>query len=171
MTFVHRTWRLGLVAGLLLAIAAIGPAFAATAGVDIVGKTFAPAELTVAPGDTVTWTVKESNGEPHTVTATAVDGAPSAFDSSKDDPDLTKLKDNGGTFSFTFETPGTYAYVCTVHATEMKGTITVAAAGEEPGHGGEPVPTERKVLGGAILVVTLIVLFVAAWFYRRMNPA
>jgi hypothetical protein len=33
------------------------------------------------------------------------------------------------------------------------------------------VPTENKLIGAAILVVTLVVLFGAAWFYRRMNPA
>ncbi len=171
MTFVHRFWRLGLVAGVLLvALAAIGPALAATKTVEIIDKTFAPADITIAPGDTVTWTVTKSIGEPHTVTATATGGAKPAFDSSTDDPGLAKLKDDGGTFSFTFAEAGTYAYLCTIHAADMKGTITVSAGGTgEPAH--EGIAPERKLLGAGIIAVTLIVLFAAAWFWRRMNPA
>jgi plastocyanin len=38
----------------------------------------------------------------------------------------------------TFAQPGTYAFVCYVHPTEMKGTVTVAAAEAPPG--GPPAP-------------------------------
>lgn len=174
MTFVHRSWRLGLAATLaLFAAIAVSPVLGATIGVDIVDKTFVPAEIVIAEGDTVSWTVKTSNGEPHTVTSTAADGEAqgAAFDSQSDDPDLTKLKDAGGTFSFTFAEAGTYAYLCTVHATEMSGVVEVLAAGETPGEAHAPVPPERKLAGAAILAITLIVLFAAAWFWRRMNPA
>ena len=174
MTFVHRSWRLGLVASLaLFAIVAVTPVLAATGAVSIVNRTFEPATIEIAEGDTVTWTVTTANGEPHTVTSAAGDGGVAqgaVFNSQTDDPDLTKLKEEGGTFSFTFEEAGTYAYLCTVHATEMTGTVEVRAAGE----GGEPhppVPAERKLAGAAILAVTLVVLFAAAWFWRRMNPA
>jgi plastocyanin len=173
MTVVQRFWRLGLVASVLLvALAAIGPALAANTTVEIVDKAFAPATITVAKGDTVTWTVTKSIGEPHTVTATATGGATPAFDSSKDDPDLAELKDDGGTFSFTFTEAGTFAYLCTIHADVMKGTITVSEAGPgEPTHPAEGIAPERKLLGAGILAGTLIVGFIAAWFYRRMNPA
>jgi plastocyanin len=172
MTFVHRFWRPGLVAGaLLVALAAIGPVLAATKAVEIVDKTFTPAEITIAPGDTVTWTVTKAIGEPHTVTATATGGAKPAFDSSTGDPDLTKLKENGGTFSFTFTEAGTYPYICTIHAADMKGTIIVSAGGGTPEPAHEGISPERKLLGAGILAVTLIALFGAAWFYRRMNPA
>ncbi len=174
MTLVHRSRRIGLVAMLaLLAIVAVTPVVAATLDVSIVNRTFEPAEVVVAAGDTVTWTVTTSNGEPHTVTSAAVGGTAQGaiFDSQADDPDLTKLKDDGGTFSHTFAEPGTFGYLCTIHPTEMTGTVEVLAAGATPGEAHAPVPAERKVAGAAILAVTLIVLFAAAWFWRRMNPA
>lgn len=174
MTFVHRSWRLGLVATVaLIAIGAATPVLAETIGVSIVNRTFEPAEIVIAEGDTVTWTVTTANGEPHTVTSAAAGGEAqgAAFDSQTDDPELTKLKEEGGTFSFTFEEAGTYAYLCVVHATEMTGTVEVLEAGETPGEGHPPVPAERKLAGAAILAVTLVVLFGAAWFWRRMNPA
>ncbi|HUG30291.1 MAG TPA: plastocyanin/azurin family copper-binding protein [Candidatus Limnocylindria bacterium] len=174
MTFVHRSWRLGLVATLaLFAVVAVAPVLGATIGVSIVDNTFEPAEIVIAEGDTVTWTVTAASGAPHTVTSAAADGAAqgAAFDSQADDPDLTKVKDVGGTFSFTFDEAGTFAYLCTVHPIEMTGTVEVLAAGETPGEVHAPVPPERKLAGAAILGLTLIVLFAAAWFWRRMNPA
>jgi plastocyanin len=174
MTFVHRTWRIGLVAALLLfAATAISPALGATSGVSIADKHFEPGSIVVAQGDTVTWTVTKSIAEPHTVKS----GKPSdadtgaAFDSQKTDPTLAKLKDNGATFSVTFDKPGTYAYFCSVHPADMTGEVVVLAPGESPPAAHEGVPAQNKLIGAAILVVTLIVLFGAAWLYRRMNPA
>lgn len=174
MTLVHRSWPLGLVATLaLFAVVAVAPVLGATTGVSIVNNAFEPAEIVIAEGDTVTWTVTAASGAPHTVTSAAAGGAEqgATFDSQTDDPNLTKLKDVDGTFSFTFDEAGTYPYLCTVHPTEMTGTVEVAAAGETPGEVHAPVPAERKVAGAAILGVTLIVLFAAAWLWRRMNPA
>jgi plastocyanin len=180
MTFVHRTWRLGPVAALLvIAAAAISPALGATIGVSIADKHFEPAQIVVAQGDTVTWTVTKSIGESHTVTS----GKPSdtdkgsVFDSQKTDPDLAKLKDNNGTFSFTFDKPGTYAYFCVVHPVDMSGEVVVLAPGQSPppaaspGEAHEGVPTQNKLIGAGIIVVTLMLLFGAAILYRRMNPA
>lgn len=174
MTFVHRIWRVGLVAAvLLLAVAAISPALGATIGVSIADKHFDPTSIVVAQGDTVTWTVTKSIGEPHTVTS----GKPTdsdkgaAFDSQKTDADLSKLKDNGGTFSVTFDKAGTYAYFCAIHPADMTGEVVVLAPGESPPAAHEGIPAENKLIGAAILLVTLVVLFGAAWFYRRMNPA
>jgi hypothetical protein len=45
--------------------------------------------------------------------------------------------------SCTFAQPGTYAFVCYVHPTEMKGTITVAVGGPPPG-GSPPGPGETS---------------------------
>jgi plastocyanin len=175
MTLVRRTWRLGLLAGLLiLATAAISPVLGATIGVSIIDKQFEPASIVVAQGDTVTWTVTKAIGDPHTVTSGTPSGADkgSVFNSQTDDPNLTKLKDAGGTFSFTFETPGTYTYFCVIHPVEMTGEVVVLAPGESPpGVTHEGIPAENKLFGAAILIVTLAVLFGAAWFYRRMNPA
>lgn len=185
MTFVHRIWRLGLAAGLLVvALAAISPAFGADASVSIVNATFEPNRTTVSVGDTVTWTVTQAMGAPHTVTS-AKNGETAQgvlFDSQKDDPGLTKLKDEGGTYAFTFEKPGTYPYLCIIHPGSMTGEILVLlpgesappepAASESPAHeAGEGISAERRLLGAGILAATLIVLFAAAWVYRRMNPA
>jgi plastocyanin len=174
MTLVHRSWRHGLVAMLaLFALVAVTPVLGKTVGVSIVNRTFDPDEIVIAVGDTVTWTVTTANGEPHSVTSTSPGGEPQGeiFDSRADDPDLTSLKDAGGTYSFTFDQAGTFPYLCTVHSTEMTGTVEVLAAGETPGEVHPPVPQERKLAGAAILAVTLLVLFAAAWFWRRMNPA
>lgn len=65
--------------------------------------------IEVPVGTTVTWTNLDS--APHTVTQTG-----GGFQSGK--------LDEGATFSFTFDTPGTYEYFCEYHA-NMKGTITV----------------------------------------------
>ncbi|HEX2626095.1 MAG TPA: plastocyanin/azurin family copper-binding protein, partial [Candidatus Limnocylindrales bacterium] len=77
---------------------------------------------------------------------------------------------NGGTFSFKFDAAGTYAYFCQVHPS-MTGTITVLAAGENPGESEAGIPIERRAIGAGILIVTLVVLFGAAMVWRRMNPA
>lgn len=61
---------------------------------------FNPAVITVAAGTTVTWTNKDDAA--HTVTSDT-----DLFDSGN----MSK----GGTFSFTFATPGTYPYFCTYH--------------------------------------------------------
>jgi plastocyanin len=173
MTFVHRSWRPGLVAAtLLIALAAISPVLGATSKVSIADKQFTPGKITVAVGDTVTWTVDKSINEPHTVTSGTSGAADngSVFDSQKDDPDLSKLKAVGGTFSFTFDKAGAYAYFCAIHA-GMTGEVVVLAAGETPPAAEAGVPAQNKLIGAAILVITLVVLFGAAWFYRRMNPA
>lgn len=80
-----------------------------TAAVTIQNFAFSPATLTIKSGTTVTWTNMDS--APHTVTSDS-----GAFSS----PQLS----NGGSFSFTFNTAGTYSYHCSNHP-YMKGTITV----------------------------------------------
>ena len=70
---------------------------------------FAPAELTVPVGATVTWTNRQ--GTRHDVVAT-------------DGTFASPLFGEDETFSFTFDTPGQYPYVCSIHP-GMEGTITV----------------------------------------------
>jgi plastocyanin len=178
MTLVHRTWRPVLAGGLLLvALAVISPALAADVGVSIVGKSFQPSQIVVAQGTTVTWTVTQGIGEPHTVTSKKTDtlAQGAAFDSSTTDPGLSKLKDNGATFQFTFKDAGTFDYMCTVHP-EMTGTVVVLAPGQSPpavapGGGAAAGTIDRKVIAAGILALTLVVLFSAAIVWRRMNPA
>jgi plastocyanin len=70
---------------------------------------FAPMDVTIPAGGSVTWTNRD--GEPHTVTS--VDGL---FRSGALDQDQS--------FTFTFAKPGTYAYLCTIHP-KMRATVTV----------------------------------------------
>ena len=70
--------------------------------VDIDNYKFAPADLTVPVGTTVTWVNHDE--EVHTVTA---DDNPKSFRSSGLDTD--------DKFSFTFSKPGTYSYFCSIH--------------------------------------------------------
>ena len=75
---------------------------------------FSPATLTIKAGTTVTW--KNTTAVPHTVTSD--DGK--SFDSGSSNPIAAQV----GTFSFTFTTPGTFAYHCSIHPF-MKATIIV----------------------------------------------
>ena len=77
---------------------------------------FAPANITVEPGTTVTWV--QSGNNPHTTTS--YDGL---WDSGMIEGG------SGGTFSFTFEEPGTYDYFCKPHEDlGMVGSVTVSGA-------------------------------------------
>lgn len=77
------------------------------ADVTIAGFAFAPADMEVAAGSTVSWTNFDS--VPHTVTAG--DGS---FGSASLAP--------GALFSHTFDAPGTFSYSCLIHP-GMTGTI------------------------------------------------
>lgn len=102
-----------IAAGALSLLVSAGASPAATdAGVQIVYRAYQPAQLTVVAGQTVTW--RNSGLGPHTVTSDA-----GQFDSG--------ALQAGGTFSYTFSAPGTYAYSCTIHPT-MHGRVVVLAA-------------------------------------------
>jgi plastocyanin len=70
--------------------------------------TFAPAELTIKVGTTVTW--KNHDDIPHTIVSAG------KFRS--------KALDTDDSYSFTFTTTGAYAYFCSLHP-HMTGTIKV----------------------------------------------
>ena len=70
---------------------------------------FDPADVEVAAGTTVTWT--NDDGTPHRVKAN---------DDSFDSEDMSQ----GDTFDHTFDTAGTFDYICAIHPS-MKGTVTV----------------------------------------------
>jgi amicyanin len=98
----------GVAAFLLLAAT---PALAEDIAVKIGNFTFGPQELKVKAGTTVTWTNEDDI--PHTVVS------PNNFRS--------KVLDTDGTYTFTFTTPGTYKYFCSLHP-HMTGTIVVETA-------------------------------------------
>jgi plastocyanin len=95
---------------LLTGIATATIAQAATVAVAITNYTFAPAKVTVHPGDKVIWTNQDSI--PHT--ATALDGK--SFDSGAIDPNAS--------WGFTFTKPGAYKYRCAIHP-DMQGEVDV----------------------------------------------
>jgi len=84
---------------------------AAAAKVTIDNFAFAPKELVVTAGTTVTWV--NTDDVAHTVTSKAV---PAHFDS--------RALHTGGTFSFEFKRPGTYDYFCKPHP-YMTGRVIV----------------------------------------------
>jgi plastocyanin len=73
---------------------------------------FAPASIEVAVGSTVTWT--NSDNFVHNVHL--LDGS-----------NTTKPLSIGGKASITFDKAGTYAYQCSLHPAQMKGTVVVTA--------------------------------------------
>src|SRR5215208_1460992 len=78
---------------------------------------FEPANITVEPGTTVTWV--QSGNNSHTTTS---------YDGLWDSGMLPG--GSGQTFSYTFNTPGTYRYFCRPHEAQgMVGTVTVTAGG------------------------------------------
>ena len=77
---------------------------------------FEPKDLTVKPGETITFTNNESI--PHDVHKTSGPGK----DFASGPPGGMQ---EGDTFELTLDQPGEYEYVCDVHAPGMAGTITV----------------------------------------------
>jgi plastocyanin len=88
-------------------------ATAATEGakVSIANFAFTPEQITIAPGESVTWT--NDDGAPHGLEFH--DGAPG-----------TDLLLPGASFSRRFDRPGTYDYNCSVHP-YMTGRVVVRA--------------------------------------------
>ena len=80
-----------------------------TMEVKIDNFTFGPAELTVMVGTTITWTNRDDI--PHTVVST-------------DKVFKSKVLDTDEKFSFTFSTPGTFPYFCSIHP-KMTGKVVV----------------------------------------------
>ena len=103
-----KTFLLG--AALLALAATTSAAHAASVTVTISDYTFAPATVTVHPGDMVVWTNQDD--VPHT--ATARDGK--TFDSGTIDP--------GASARVTFHALGHYAYRCAIHP-DMLGEVDV----------------------------------------------
>jgi plastocyanin len=81
------------------------------AKVSIANFAFAPAEITIAPGESVTWTND--------------DGAPHGLEYN-DGQAGTDLLLPGASFSRRFDQPGTYDYNCSIHP-YMTGRVVVRA--------------------------------------------
>ena len=105
-----------------------GPAFAAGIQTVTVGTALSPKDITVAPGTTVTWT---GTGGKHRLESTS---GPDDFKSD----DLNA----GDSWSHTFTTVGTYAYVDKENEDNpsLHGTVTVKAGAATGGTLGAPAP-------------------------------
>jgi plastocyanin len=99
-----------------LAVAVFTAAGALSASADMEVKidqfAFDPQRITVKAGTTVTWTNEDD--VPHTIASSS-----KLFKS--------KALDTKDKFSFTFMTPGTYEYFCSLHP-HMTGAVVVEAA-------------------------------------------
>ena len=141
--------RVGLTLSLLLmAVAGVfaqaPSARAATHNVSLqddptVGGVFTPKAVTVSVGDTVQWDWAAGNVNSHSVTA---DDA--SFDSNP--PSGSRMT---GTYAFTFNTPGTYAYYCRIHGAPggqgMSGTVVVQAAAAPTSTSTQPAASSTPI--------------------------
>ena len=85
----------------------------ATSAVDLPPSyKFVPASISVAAGSTVTWT----NDDHFTHSVQFLGGVL---------PGDPLVMDPGQAVTFTFDTPGTYAYQCHLHPQNMTGSVTV----------------------------------------------
>ncbi len=106
-----------LTAAALPAIGASGQAGIATAAhaatIEIANFKFAPPDLTVPAGTTVTW--KNADDSPHRI-------------ADKNGAYASAALDTDDSYSHTFATPGVYGYICSIHP-YMVGKIVVKPAG------------------------------------------
>jgi len=124
---------------------------------------FEPAEVYVAPGDTVKW-VWDSDGH-NVVPESQPDGADWGGTGS-----ASELFDSGYEYEHTFETLGTYEYVCTPHAQAgMVGSVVVNESGEAPAEGGGGGEVDPEHMGVPIQahfvgIATILAIFVSLMF-------
>jgi plastocyanin len=109
---------------------AAGVVLAADGSVSIANFAFDPATVTVDVGDSVTWA--NQDGTAHTATA---------GDGSFNTGNITA----GGSATVTFDTAGTFAYVCSIHP-QMAGTVVVQGAAATP------APTAAPTTGGGVTI-------------------
>ena len=112
-------WPLAAAAGAVLSLGTVGAIaqqVAATGSAEIVIQNFhfLPPTLTVAAGTAVTWSNHDE--EPHNVVNAPDAGQPRLFRS--------QAIDGGDKYTFVFDKPGTYKYICAVHP-HMQGTVVV----------------------------------------------
>ncbi len=114
---------------------------------------FDSANITVEPGTTVTWV--QSGDNPHTTTS---------YDGLWDSGMIEGGTD--GTFSYTFDEPGTYDYFCIPHEEMgMVGTVTVtdaATATASPMATASPTATALADTGGTPLAALLTLAAILA---------
>lgn len=111
-----------------------------SAAIEMRDTAYSPKVLAVPVGAKVTWT----NRDPIRHTVTPAD--PQAWGDGGSGVDIADWLDQGGSYSKTFTTPGTYVYYCVPHAAQgddgewlgMVGTIVVGASSNLPGPAATP---------------------------------
>ena len=99
----------GVLLAAAVSVSAIDTANAQDANIIVMKNfDFSPMMLTIKAGTTVTW--KNLDGEPHTVV-------------SPDGVFHSHALDQGDTFTFKFDTPGTYKYICSIHPKMMAAIV------------------------------------------------
>lgn len=122
-----------------MAISLLPRASAASHAVDISNFSFSPNSITIAPGDSVTWT--NNDGTTHTVTGV---GWESGF------------LNNGNTYTHQFNTSGDFSYHCSIH-TYMTGVIHVTSGNTTP----PPTTSSKAFFSGTTLIAVIAVIIVA----------
>lgn len=134
----------------LVAMLVLAPVAGAqqTVTVSMEDNFFDQADITVPAGTTVTWVQNGAN--PHTTTS---------YDGLWDSGMIAG--GSGGSFSFTFNEPGTYEYYCIPHESQgMVGTVTVTGGGATAQEAtaqestAQPLPTT----GGPELLLPIVLL-------------
>lgn len=148
--------RLAVTAGSLVLMVGIGAgtALAADRTVTISGFSFSPNTVTVNVGDTVTWTNQDAST--HTATSSG------NFN--------TGNIPEGGSKSVTFNSAGTFDYICTIHPT-MQGTVVVRATGGGAAPNTDMAPTATVDDGGPIaplLAILGLVMLVGTFAAERL---
>jgi plastocyanin len=99
----------------------VAPAPAQAADVSISNFAFMPSSITISQGDSVTWTWAGPDTN-HSVTSKS--GQADSFDSDPGKTPSSLDHPPGDTFAHTFNTPGTFNYICKVHSF-MTGKVVV----------------------------------------------
>jgi plastocyanin len=135
--------RAALIAGVVLALGAAAPAFAAD--VTIKNFAFTPDTITVAQGDTVTWHYAGPDTN-HSVTSDP--GQADSWDSDPSGPPSSVTHPPGSVFSRMFNTPGTFTYFCKVHSNMHGKVVVTGPGGAPPPDTTPPVLSSVKATGG-----------------------
>lgn len=116
-----------LLAGCVAAVALLGPAAASaevppkSARVTVNDFFFAPTTVTIGKGGAVKWVWSAANTNPHTV---HLKSGPKGLEKRGSYSTRTSAVSEAR-FRKTFDTAGTYRYICTIHPTQMKMTVVV----------------------------------------------
>lgn len=115
-----------LAAVALAAVTALAPAGSAAKApkpklVSVADFYYAPSALTIHKGGVVKWVWASTNVEPHDV---HLKKGPKGLKKKGSYSTKTTAVTNA-TFKHAFPTPGTYKFICTIHPTKMKLTVTV----------------------------------------------